>query len=267
MVVFDRQDIEGGVIIMDISSIKNQIAVIPGGAAGIGLACAQRYSAEGAKVAIIDRDQKNGMAALATLEEKGGEAMFTPAECTSESEMDSAIAEVTKKWGKVDILANCAGGFHSAPPIEEVDAIKWSHGIEWNLSGVYIPIRSVVPIMKSNKYGRIVSIGSAAGRTAALIASIDYSAAKAAVGGLSRRLAIELAPHGITVNTVAPGTVMTPRIAVLHSSRMKQLEKAMPVGRLGEPEEIAPAVWYLSTPGAAFTTGAILDVNGGSWTG
>ena len=252
---------------MEISSIRDQIAVIPGGAAGIGLACAQRYSAEGAKVAILDRDQENGGAEVDAFEENAGTAMFTPAECTSESEMETAIAEVIKKWGKVDILANCAGGFHSAPPIEEVNASKWSHGIEWNLSGVYIPIRAVVPTMKSNKYGRIISIGSAAGRTAALIASIDYSAAKAAVGGLSRRLAIELAPHGITVNTVAPGTVMTPRIAVLHSSRMNQLESAMPVGRLGKPEEIAHAVWYLSTPGAAFTTGATLDVNGGSWTG
>ena len=81
------------------------------------------------------------------------------------------------------------------------------------------------------------------------------------------RAAVELAPFGITVNMVAPGTVMTPRIAVLHAERREALAQAMPVGRLGKPEEIAHAVWYLSTPGAAFTTGATLDVNGGSWTG
>jgi NAD(P)-dependent dehydrogenase (short-subunit alcohol dehydrogenase family) len=81
------------------------------------------------------------------------------------------------------------------------------------------------------------------------------------------RAAVELAPFGITVNMVAPGTVMTPRIAVLHAERMEALAQAMAIGRLGKPEEIAHAVWYLSTPGAAFTTGATLDVNGGSWTG
>ncbi|CAN0506098.1 unnamed protein product, partial [Discosporangium mesarthrocarpum] len=114
---------------------------------------------------------------------------------------------------------------------------------------------------------RIVNVGSRAGRGASGHAALDYSAAKAAINGLSRRLAVELAPFGITVNTVAPGTVMTPRIEVLHAHRMAALEKAMPVGRLGRAEEIAHAVLYLATPGAAFTTGAILDVNGGSWTG
>ena len=193
--------------------------------------------------------------------------MFTAGECTSETDIDAAVAAIVDRWGRLDILANCAGGFHAVPPIEQLDAEAWRAGIEWNLSGIYIPMRAVVPAMKANNYGRIVSIGSQAGRMAAAVAALDYSAAKAAVGGLSRRLAVELAPFGITVNTVAPGTVLTPRIAVLHAERMDQLASAMPVGRLGKPEEIAHAVWYLCTPGAAFTTGATLDVNGGSWTG
>ncbi len=251
----------------ELSSIKDQVAAVSGGAAGIGLACAERFAAEGAKVAIIDRDRENGEAAVQKIEADGGEAMFAAGECTSEADMDAAVAAIVERWGRLDILANCAGGFHSAPPIEELDAEAWRAGIDWNLSGVYIPLRAVVPTMKANNYGRIVSIGSQAGRMGAAVAAIDYSAAKAAVGGLSRRVALELAPFGITVNTVTPGTVLTPRIAVLHAERMEQLASANPVGRLGTPEEIAHAVWYLSTPGAAFTTGATLDVNGGSWTG
>ncbi|MCZ6591535.1 MAG: SDR family NAD(P)-dependent oxidoreductase [Alphaproteobacteria bacterium] len=251
----------------ELSSIKDQVAVVSGGAAGIGLACAERFAAEGAKVAIIDRDRETGEAAVRKIETDGGEAMFTAGDCTSEADMDAAVAAIVDRWGRLDILVNCAGGFHAAPPIEELDAETWRAGIDWNLSGIYLPMRAVVPAMKTNNYGRIVSIGSQAGRMGTAITAIDYSAAKAAVVGLSRRLAVELAPFGITVNTVAPGTVLTPRIAVLHAERMDQLASAMPVGRLGKPEEIAHAVWYLCTPGAAFTTGATLDVNGGSWTG
>ena len=251
----------------ELASIKGQVAAVSGGAAGIGLACAERFAAEGAKVAIIDRDRETAEAGVAKIEAAGGEAMVAAGECTSEADMDAAITAIVERYGRLDILANCAGGFHSTPPIEELDAETWRAGIDWNLSGIFIPMRAVVPAMKANNYGRIVSIGSQAGRMAAAVAALDYSAAKAAVGGLSRRLAVELAPYGITVNTVAPGTVLTPRIAVLHAARMDQLASAMPVGRLGTPEEIAHAVWYLSTPGAAFTTGATLDVNGGSWTG
>ena len=251
----------------DISSIEGQVAAVAGGAAGIGRACAERFAAEGAQVAVIDRDTETGQEVADGITASGGEAIFIAADCTSEADMDAAVAAIIESYGRLDILANCAGGFHSTPSIEEHDADLWRAGIEWNLTGSYIPLRAVVPAMKANNYGRIVSIGSRAGRAASPNAALDYSAAKAAVGGLTRRAAVELAPFGITVNMVAPGTVMTPRIAILHAARMEALAKAMPVGRLGTAEEIAHAVWYLSTPGAAFTTGATLDVNGGSFTG
>ena len=251
----------------ELASIKDQVAAVTGGAAGIGQACAERFAAEGAKVAIIDRDRERGGAVVETIQGNGGEAIFVAGECTSEAEIDAAVDGIVDRYGRLDILAGCAGGFHSTPTIEEHDADTWRAGIEWNLTGIYVPLRAVVPAMKANSYGRIVSIGSAAGRTASAHAALDYSAAKAAVGGLTRRAAVELAPFGITVNMVAPGTVMTPRIAVLHSERMEAIANNMPVGRLGTPEEIAHAVWYLCTPGAAFTTGATLDVNGGRWTG
>ena len=251
----------------DLSSIQDQIAAVAGGAAGIGLACAERFVAAGARVAIFDRDGDAAEAVIEQFVADGGEAMAIVGECTSEADMDAGVAAIIDAWGRLDILANCAGGFHAAPSIEELDAATWRAGIDWNLSGIYIPLRAVVPAMKANGYGRIVCIGSQAGRTGVATAAIDYSAAKAAVAGLARRAASELAPFGITVNTVMPGPVLTPRFAGLHRDRMAQLESAVPVGRLGTPEEIAHAVWYLSTPGAAFTTGATLDVNGGGWTG
>ena len=251
----------------DLSSIKDQVGVVCGGAAGIGLACAERFAAEGAKIAIIDRDRDAAEAVVKDIATNGGEAMCTAAECTSEADMDAAVAAIVERWGRLDILTNCAGGFHSVPSIEELDAETWRAGIDWNLSGIYIPMRAVVPAMKANSYGRIVNIGSSAGRTGLTVAAIDYSAAKAGVTGLSRRVAVELAPFGITVNTVMPGPVLTPRFAALGRERSERLASVTPVGRLGTPEELAHAVWWLSTPGAAFTTGATLDVNGGIWTG
>jgi len=251
----------------DISSIAGQVAAVAGGAAGIGRACAERFATEGAKVAVIDRDADTGQEVADGINAGGGEAVFIAGDCTSEADMDAAVAAIVERWGRLDILVNCAGGFHAVPPIEDIDADAWRAGIDWNLSGVYMPMRAAVPAMKANKYGRIVNIGSAAGRTAARIAALDYSAAKAAVAGLSRRAAVELAPFGITVNTIAPGTVMTPRIAVLHKERMDAIAQSIPVGRLGTSEEIAHAIWYLCTPGAAFTTGATFDINGGQWIG
>lgn len=249
------------------ASIQDQVAIVTGGAAGIGLACVQRFAAEGARVVIIDRDGESAAAIARDLNADGQTAFAIAAECTSETDMQAAIGKTKARWGRMDILAGCAGGFHEAPSIEDLDAESWTAGIEWNLSGIYMPIRAAAPVMKANGYGRIVSIGSQAGRTGIATAAIDYSAAKAAVAGLSRRLATELAPHGITVNTVMPGPVMTPRFAGLHENRMEQIAGTVPMGRFGTPEEIAHAVWFLSTPGAAFTTGATLDVNGGGWTG
>ena len=249
------------------SAIQGQVAIVTGGAAGIGLACVRRFAAEGAKVAVIDRDGETAAAIARELNGDQETVLAIAAECTSESDMQSAVDSVQAHWGRVDILAGCAGGFHDAPAIEDLDAETWKAGIEWNLSGIYIPIRTVTPAMKANAYGRIVNIGSQAGRTGIPTAAIDYSAAKAAVAGLSRRLATELAPHGITVNTVMPGPVMTPRFAGLHKDRMDKIASTVPMGRFGTPEEIAHAVWFLSTPGAGFATGATLDVNGGGWTG
>lgn len=249
------------------TDIRGHVAIVTGGTQGIGLAAAQKLAAEGAKVVVTGRGAENGAAALEALKPYGTDVMFLQGDATSEKDVDAAIAAVDAKWGRIDILVNCAGGFLKSPRIDEIDAEGWRQGIEWNLTAKFLSVRAVAPVMKRAKYGRIVNVSSVAGRGGVVAAPLDYSAAKAGVAGLTRRLAVELAPDGITANVVAPGTTQTPRLSRLSHRRMEQVIARIPVGRLGLPEEIALAIWYFCTPGAGYTTGAVLDMNGGSWTG
>ncbi len=250
-----------------LSSIDGQVAVVSGGTKGIGLACAERFAAEGARVAVISRNEDNGREALQKLQCHTNEAMFVRADCTSGDDVRSAIASVVERWGRIDILVNCPGGFRAVPPIEEIDEAAWRTALDWNLTSKFLVLKDVVPHMKRNRYGRIVNVASVAGRTGIAQAPLEYSTAKAGVEGLTRRIAVELAPFGITANVVAPGTTLSPRVARVSERRLEQIRQGIPVGRLGQPDEIAHGIWYLCTPGAGFVTGAVLDMNGGVWTG
>ena len=250
-----------------LSSIKDQVAVVTGGTAGMGEAACIRFGAEGAKVAVIGRTKEKGDAVVKQITDAGGEAMFVKAECADEGEVKAATKTILDTWGRADILVNTAGGFIDAPPLEDVTTEDMRHNFDWNVTAKFLITRELVPSMKANKYGRIVNISSVAGRTARGGSSIEYSTNEAAILGMSRRLAVELAPFGITVNAIAPGLVLTPRVRRHPPEVLAEREKSIPIGRMGKPEELAHAIWYFCTPGAAFTTGSVLDVNGGNWTG
>lgn len=249
------------------SSIRGQVAFIAGGGAGIGLACVKRFSEEGANVALLDNNPETGKSAAANAEAMGTESLFLQGEGTSKADVAAAFESTLDKWGRLDILVNCIGGFHEVAGIDQIDEANWEAMINWNLTGTFLCTKEAVPHMKKAGYGRIVSVSSLAGRTGILFSALHYATAKAAILGFTRRLAVELAPHGITANAVVPGTVMTPRVAKLHQDRIDQIRALIPMGREGKSEEIADPIWYLCTPGASYITGIALDINGGLWSG
>ena len=250
----------------ELTSIEGQVAVVTGGTAGMGEAACIRFGAAGAKVAVIGRTPEKGNAVVKRITDAGGEAMFVKAECADETEVKAACATILDTWGRADILVNTAGGFFDAPALEDVTADAMRENYDWNVLAKFLITRELVPVMKANKYGRIVTISSVAGRTASA-GSIEYSTNEAAIIGLTRRQAREHAPFGITVTAIAPGLVLTPRVLRHPPEALEARAQTLPVGRLGKPEELAHGIWYLCTPGAAFTTGAVLDINGGAWTG
>ena len=252
--------------VSELASIAGQFAIVTGGTAGIGQGCVERFAAEGAKVAIVGRNREAGERKAGELRDTGAEVMFLAGECADSGDMKAVARAVEDAWGGVDILVNCAGGFLDAPDIEAISDEMWAKGLDWNINTKFLITREVVPMMKRKNYGRIVNISSVAGRSA----SLDYSTGKAAVVGLTRRLALELAPFGITANVVAPGLVRTPRVGRHGAAKLAERAAATPVLPFAARHSstwAAADVGQWSPPGAGFTTGAVLDVNGGAWIG
>jgi NAD(P)-dependent dehydrogenase (short-subunit alcohol dehydrogenase family) len=250
-----------------LTSVRGQVAVVTGGTAGIGGACTERFAREGATTIALGRDPAKGKALIDRLRAAGHEAHFLACDCAEEDQVAATGKEILDRWGRADILCNIAGGWIEAPPIEEVTNAALHHSFDWNVTAKFLITRALVPAMKANRYGRIVNMSSSTGRRGRLAAALTYATMEAGVLGLTRALALQLAPFGVTVNAICPGTTLTPRAQRHSEARLAATAAAIPVQRLGTVDEQAHAIWFLCTPGAAYMTGAILDVNGGNWMG
>jgi 3-oxoacyl-[acyl-carrier protein] reductase len=233
-----------------------RVAVVTGAGRGIGAAIAAELAARGASVAALEADPALAAAAGAIL-----------CDVADRAAVDAACARVEAELGPVDILVNNAGisPKHEgrAAPVQEMDPAEWDRVLAVNLTGAWNLIRRISPGMVARRRGWIVNQSSIAGKAYTPIVACHYAATKAALIGLTRHLAGELGPHGITVNAVAPGRIATPMVAAAGGATNAAVVAETPLRRLGTPEEVARVVCFLTGPDAAFVTGQTLDVAGG----
>jgi 3-oxoacyl-[acyl-carrier protein] reductase len=241
--------------------LKDRVAIITGGGGGIGRAAALRFAQEGAKVAVADVVAEAAQRVADEVKAAGGEALAAVVNAADRASVDSMVEQVRARWGRIDILVNNAGILRDARLVKMAEA-DFDAVIGVNLKGVFNCTQAVAPIMIEQEYGRIVNTAS----VVALYGNFgqtNYVASKAGVIGMTKVWARELGRKGITVNAVAPGFIQTEMIAGLPENVFKMLLERVPVGRMGEPEDIANAYVWLASDQASYVNGAVLSVDGG----
>lgn len=250
-------------MLSDLLNLNDRVALVTGGSRGIGLAVAELLLEAGARVAIVARGAAALAEAAAALAGRHGAERVRAlvADVAVGAQVEAAFADLVAHWGRLDILVNNAGLIHFGP-IEAIAPDAWEAVIGANLSGAYHCARAAAPIMRAQGYGRIVNISSVSAQTGGVSGGVDYAASKGGLLALTKTLARDLAPAGVTVNAIAPGQIDADPHLLTPEARAR-VQAMIPLGRLGEPREVAYAVLFLASPMAAYITGATIDVNGG----
>jgi NAD(P)-dependent dehydrogenase (short-subunit alcohol dehydrogenase family) len=247
------------------SEFTGKVALITGGNAGIGRATAIEFAKHGAKVVITGRREKEGHEVIAEIKALGGEAIFAKTDVSKESDVKAMIERTLETFSRLDYAFNNAGIEETLTPLSNQTEETYDQIMDINVKGVWLSLKHEIPAMLKTGGGAIVNNSSIAGLVGFAMAPV-YVASKHAVIGLTKAVAVEYAKQNVRVNAVAPGTIETRmyRDFVAGSPEAKQmLESATPIGRVGQPEEIASTVVWLCSDGASFITGQILPVDGG----
>ena len=242
---------------------ERRVAVVTGGAIGIGAQACEALAAAGHQVLVADLDTEAAKATADTLTRAGGHAVALQMDVGRPESIAQAFAQVERDFGRCDILVNCAG-IAKVFPFLDFPLDNFTATMTVNVTGTLLCSQAAARLMLRTHWGRIVNIASVAGIRAVGTGRTAYGTSKAAVIALTRQMAVELAEHGITANAVAPGPVDTPMTRVLHTERFREeYSKAIPMNRYGTTTEIAAAVMYLVSDAAAYTSGIVLPVDGG----
>ena len=241
--------------------LKNKVAIITGGARGIGKAISELFAKEGARVIIWDLLDE-GTETAATINANGGQAEFLKISVTDEAQVTANIDAVAKKYGRIDILINNAGITRDRT-LGKMTTQEWQQVLDVNLTGVFLCTRAVIPYMKAQKYGHIVSAASNVAH-GGNFGQTNYSATKAGVIAMSKTWALELGKYGITANAVAPGFTLTPMTEKIPKEIMDKMLPMIPLRKVAQPIDIAYGYLYLASDESSFVSGICLTIDGGA---
>ena len=247
------------------SQLQGKVAIVTGAARGIGRAIAVRFGQEGARVAVVDLRETEGRATLGLIEQAGGQAMFVSTDVADHEQVQTMVGAVLERWGTIDILVNDAGICPFEDFLDLPEAL-WDQVLDVNLKGYFLVSQAVARVMVEHGVkGRIIAVSSISAEFGGS-QQAHYCASKAGINLLVKSMAISLGPHGITCNAVLPGTVETDlnRAALADPVARSYWSKRAPLGRLGQPEDIAGPVIFFTSDDAAWCTGAMLVVDGGT---
>ncbi|MDO8491680.1 MAG: 3-oxoacyl-ACP reductase family protein [Dehalococcoidia bacterium] len=247
-------------------ALTDRVAIVTGAGQGIGRGIALGLAEAGADIVAAELEPSRAEQTAAEIRSRGRKALVVPADVRIASQVDNVVRRTLAEFGRIDVLVNNAGGLLGiVGPLLETKEEDWDRGITLNLKSVFLCCKAVGKVMAAQKKGVIINISSVAGMGAYTPAP-HYGVAKAGVINLTQTLAMELAPLGIRVNAIAPGTVATALVEELFRTRPELREKrlkSIPMGRLGRPEDIAAAVVYLASDASDYVTGEVLAVKGG----
>ena len=242
---------------------EGKVAIITGGGQGMGRSVAQKLSLEGANVIVNDKNLEALSKVVNDLTSSGASAVAAPGDVTKKDDVDAIVATALDEFGAVDILVNNAGILFRTRLLD-MEEEEWDLVINVNMKGTYLFSRAVIPHMRKAGWGRIVNFSSTAGKAVSTLGGPHYTAAKAGILGLTRAVAKEVAPMGITVNAVCPGLVDTEMVQEnVSNQQLTRYIDSFPIPRICDPSEVAELVAFLASDRAAYITGASLDINGG----
>lgn len=253
-------------MIQDVFTFGKRTAVITGGSKNIGLAIAEKFSHAGLQVAIVSSNSKHLNTAQTYLMSKGYSASQWVCDISKVDSIPPMLEKIHQRHGSIDILVNCAG-ILDLSAVEDTTEEMWDAVIEINLKGTFFMTQKSLPFLKAGTDPRVINISSNAGRMGGYANAMSYTASKGGMISITYGLARKLAPFGITVNCIAPGTIESDMSRMRDAETHKKLLEKFPLGRIGTVEEVASAALYFASRESGFSTGAVLDVNGGMFMG